>query len=101
MTNGHSADHFETRRINVTATVLRPMLQSTNLDLLGQQLGTIGNGQGICLGEADVQRRSPVGQLVSIANISRREHDGTCANGKQFCVLRLAGPGDGRLLWKQ
>jgi hypothetical protein len=41
------------------------------------------------------------GHLVPIANISRREHDETYPDSKQFRVLRLAGPGDGRQLWKR
>ncbi len=48
----------------------------------------LGNGQGICLGGRPAAALTAIGQLVPIANISRREHDGTYPDGKQFRVLR-------------
>lgn len=85
-----------------------------------------GNGQGNCLGRGGhrattcgcagtlrsrlhaprlhasaIVRCATVGHLVPIANISRREDDGTCSPRQRFHLPRPAVAGEGRQLWKR
>lgn len=48
-----------------------------------------------------IVRCATVGHLVPIANISRREDDGTCSPRERFHLPRPAGSGEGRQLWKR
>src|SRR3954471_24711411 len=84
MTSERRADHFRARHINMTAITLRSDDPVDRSGSAGKQLGTLEMVRESVLARPESGRRSPIGQLVSIANISRREHDGTYPNGKQF-----------------